>query len=182
MTAAVTKPHAYGILAQFEDADQLLDAARTARREGYRRMEAYSPYPIQELDNLIPGWSALPAMVLGAGIAGGLVGFYMQYFLAAYLYPTNIGGRPLNSWPAYVVITFEMVVLFAVCAVFGGTLFFLGFPALYHPLFRVPAFKRVTSDGFFLCIEARDGQFHPLRTSRFLRSLDPMKVWEVDSE
>lgn len=106
----------------------------------------------------------------------------MQYFLAAYVYPTNIGGRPLNSWPAFVVITFEMVVLFAVCAVFVGTLFFLGFPALYHPLFRVPAFKRVTSDGFFLCIEARDGQFHPMRTSHFLRSLDPMKVWEVDSE
>jgi len=178
----MTRPHPYGILAEFEDADGLLEAARIARRAGYRRLEAYSPYPIEELEEVIPSWSMLPPLVLSAGIAGGLVGFYLQYFLAAVAYPTNIGGRPLNSWPAFVVITFEMTVLFAVCAVFIGTLFFQGLPALYHPLFRVPAFKRVTSDGFFLCIEARDGQFHPTHTSHFLRSLDPVKVWEVDSE
>lgn len=182
MTPAQTRPHPYGILAEFEDAGQLLDAARITRRAGYRRIEAYSPYPIKELDDVIPSWSMLPAVVLGAGVAGGFIGFYMQYFLAAYAYPTNTGGRPLNSWPAFVVITFEMMVLFAVGAVFAGTLFFQGLPALYHPLFRVPAFKRVTSDGFFLCIEARDGEFHPVRTSHFLRSLDPVKVWEVDGE
>jgi len=178
----MTRPDPYGILAQFEDADQLLAGALAARSEGYRRIEAYSPYPIAELDEVIPSWSMLSPMVLGAGVAGAFVGFYMQYFLAAREYPTNIGGRPLNSWPAFVVITFEMAVLFAVVAVFFGTLFFQGFPRLYHPLSRVPAFQRATSDGFFLCIEARDGNFHPARTAHFLRTLDPLKVWEVDSE
>ena len=178
----MTRPHPYGVLAEFEDADQLLAGARAAREAGYRRFEAYSPYPIKELDEVISSWSMLPAMVFGAGVAGGFIGFYMQYFLAAWEYPTNTGGRPLNSWPAFAVITFEMAVLFAVVAVFFGTLFFQGFPSLYHPLFRVPAFKRVTSDGFFLCIEARDGNFHPTRTTHFLRSLDPLRVWEVDSE
>lgn len=178
----MTRPHPYGVLAQFEDADQLLQAARAAREAGYHRIEGYSPYPIQELDELIPGWNMLPAMVLGAGIAGGFVGFYLQYFLAAWVYPTNTGGRPLNSWPMFVVITFEMIVLFAISAVFFGTLFFEGFPELYHPLFRVPAFKRVTSDGFFLCIESRDLRFHPTSTAHFLRTLNPLKVWEVDHE
>ena len=106
----------------------------------------------------------------------------MQYFIAVDVYPTNIRGMPLNSWPAFVVITFEMTVLFALCATFFGTLFFEGLPALYHPLFRVPTFKRVSEDSFFLCIEARDGKFHPARTARFLESLGPVKVWEVDSE
>ena len=178
----MTEPHPYGIAAEFEDAGQLLGAARAARQAGYRRIEAYSPYPIKELDEVIPSWSMLPTMVFIAGVAGGFIGFYMQYFIAVDVYPTNIGGRPLNSWPAFVVITFEMAVLLALCAAFFGTLFFEGFPALYHPLFRIPAFKRVTSDGFFLCIEARDGQFHPTRTAHFLESLEPTKVWEVDSE
>lgn len=178
----ITQPHPYGILAEFEDADQLLSAARAARDAGYHRFEAYTPYPVKELDKVIPRWDMLSPMVFVAGIAGGFVGFYMQYFLAAYVYPTNIGGRPLNSWQAFAVITFELAVLFAAGAVFFCTLFFYGFPRLYHPLFRVPAFKRATSDGFFLCIEARDGNFHPTHTAHFLRSLDPTKVWQVDSE
>lgn len=178
----MTRPHPYGVLAQFEDADQLLAGAKAAREAGYHRFEAYSPYPIEELDDVIPSWDMLSTLVFAAGIAGGFAGFYMQYFLAAWQYPTNIGGRPLNSWPAFAVITFELAVLFAACAVFVGTLFFLGFPSLYHPLFRVPSFKRVTSDGFFLCIESRDGKFHPTSTAHFLRSLEPLKVWEVDSE
>lgn len=178
----MTKPHPYGVMAEFADPDDLLAATRAAREAGYRRIEAYSPYPIEELDELIPSWSMLPAMVFGAGVAGAFIGFYMQYFLAAWVYPTNISGKPLNSWQSWVVIMAEMAVLFAVLAVFFGTLLFERLPQLYHPLFRVPDFRRASSDGFFLCIEARDGQFHPTHTTRFLESLDPMKVWEVDSE
>lgn len=177
-----TRPHPYGIVAEFDDADGLVSAAQAAREAGYRRFEAYSPYPIKELDDIIPGWNMLSVIVFFSAVAGGFIGFYMQYFIAADVFPLNISGKPLNSWPSFVVIAFEMVVLFSLCAAFFGALFFEGFPALYHPLFRVPAFKRASSDGFFLCIEARDGKFHPLETSHFLRSLDPVKIWEVDRE
>jgi hypothetical protein len=170
----------YGVAAEFDGPDELLAAARAAREAGYRRIEAYSPYPIKELDHVIPSWDMVSTVVLGAGVAGGFIGYYMQYFLAATVYPTNIGGRPLNSWPAFTVITFEMTVLFAVCAVFVATLFFEGLPRLYHPLFQIPSFKRVSADAFFLCIEARDGRFNPTQTSRFLESLGPVQVWEVD--
>jgi hypothetical protein len=178
----MTKPLVYGIIAEFEDPDSLLTAARAARQAGYHRFEAYSPYPVKEFDEVIPSWHMLPVLVFVAGVCGAFIGFYMQFFIAVDVYPTNISGKPLNSWPAFVVITFEMAVLFALCAAFFGALFFEGLPALYHPLFRVPAFKRASSDGFFLCIEARDGQFHPVRTAHFLESLDPVKVWRVDSE
>ena len=178
----MTRPRPYGLLAEFDSPDELLAAARAAREAGYRRMEGYSPYPVKELDQVISSWNPVPALAFVSGVAGGFIGFYMQYFLAAYVYPTNISGKPLNSWQAYVVITFEMAVLFALCGVFFGSLYFYGFPRLYHPLFRVPSFKRVTEDGFFLCIEARDGKYHPTHTARFLRSLEPAKLWEVDRE
>jgi hypothetical protein len=177
----------YGLAAEFEDADQLLAAARAAREAGYRRFEGYSPYPIKELEEVIPRGAVIPNVILPtvvfiAGVAGAFVGFYMQYFIAAWVYPTNIGGRPLNSWPAFVVITVAMAVLFALVAAFLGTLFFEGFPQIYNPLFRIPTFERVSNDGFFLCIEAHDGHFHPNRTARFLGSLEPLQVWEVDRE
>ena len=183
----MTERRAYGIAAEFEDADQLLAAARAARTAGYRRFEGYSPYPVKELEEVIQGGKTtkdllLPAMVFFSGVAGGFIGFYMQYFIAADVYPTNISGKPLNSWQAFVVITFELSVLFAMFAAFFGTLYFEGLPQLYHPLFAIPAFRNVSKDAFFLCIEARDGRFHPGRTARFLESLDPIQVWEVDSE
>jgi len=170
----------YGIAAEFDSADELLNAARAAREAGYRRMEAYSPYPIKELDEIISYWNLLPTVVFFSGVLGGFTAFYMQYFIAAIVFPTNIGGRPLNSWPSFVVITFELTVLFAACAAFFGMLFFAGFPALYHPVFRIPTFKRASDDGFFLCIEARDRRFHRNRTARFFQDLEPVNVWEID--
>jgi hypothetical protein len=183
----VSQVRPFGLAAEFEDSDQLLAAARAARDAGYRRFEGYSPYPIKELAEVIPGGAIipnfiLPTLVFVSGIAGAFVGFYMQYFLAAWVYPTNISGKPLNSWPAWVVITMAMAVLFALVAAFLGTLFFEDFPRIYNPLFRIPTFKRVSNDGFFLCIEAHDGHFHPNRTARFLESLEPLQVWEVDRE
>lgn len=176
----MSEPRPYGVAAEFDDADQLVTAARAAREAGYRRMEAYSPYPIKELDEIIPSWNLLPTVVFFGGVLGGFTAFYMQYFIAAIVFPTNVGGRPLNSWPSFIVITFELTVLFAACTAFFGMLFFAGFPALYHPMFRIPTFKRASDDGFFLCIEARDGRFHSGRTARFLEGLEPVKVWEVD--
>lgn len=176
----MSEPRPYGIAAEFDDADQLVTAARAAREDGYRRMEAYSPYPIRELEEIIPSWNLLPTVVFLGGVLGAFTAFYMQYFIAAIVFPSNIGGRPLNSWPSFIVITFELTVLFAACSAFFGMLFFAGFPALYHPMFRVPTFKRASDDAFFLCIEARDGRFHPTRTARFLQSLEPVNVWEID--
>jgi len=183
----VTLPRPYGLAAEFEDADQLLTAARAARAEGYRRFEGYSPYPIRELFEVIPQGNVtakfvLPGLVFGAGVAGGFLGYYMQYFIAAVVYPTDIAGKPLNSWLAFVVITAAIALLFALITAFGGTLFFEKFPRIYNPLFRIPTFHRVSNDGFFLCIEATDGHFHPNRTARFLASLEPLQVWEVDCE
>ncbi len=178
----MTEPKPYGILAEFVGPTQLLAATKAAREAGYRRIEAYSPYPIKELDQFISGWDLLSTIVFGSGVAGAFIGFYLQYFIAADLYPLNISGKPLNSWQSYVVITFEMAVMFAVIAAVMGTLFFEGFPALYHPLFRVPAFRRASSDGFFLCIEARDGKYQTTATTTFLQSLEPLKVWQVDRE
>jgi Protein of unknown function (DUF3341) len=176
------EPRTYGLAAEFDDPSELVAAARAARERGYRRVEAYSPYPIKELDEVLPMWNLLPAVVLGAGLLGAGTGFYMQFFIAAIVYPVNVGGRPLNSWPSFIPILFELTVLFASVAAFFGTLFFAGFPALYHPMFRIPKFRRASDDGFFLCIEARDTRFHPVQTARFLQSLDPVSVWEVDDE
>jgi len=116
------RPKAYGMVAEFDSPDDLLAAARAAREQGYRRMEAYSPYPIKELDEVLPAWNLIPPIVLGAGVTGALTGYYLQYFIAAIVYPLNIGGRPLNSWPVFIPIIFELTVLFAACGVFRGAL------------------------------------------------------------
>jgi hypothetical protein len=176
------QPGPYGVAAEFDSPDELVAAARAARDRGYRRVEAYSPYPIKELDELLPMTNLLPAVVLGAGVLGTVTAFYMQYFIAAIVYPLNIGGRPLNSWPMWIPIMFELTVLFASCAAFFGMLYFAGFAAPYHALFRIPKFRRVSDDGFFLCIEARDPRFQATEVARFLQSLEPVSVWEVDDE
>ncbi len=173
---------AYGLVAEFDGPDELLAAARAVRENGYRHFEAYSPYPLKELDEIVPSWNLVPVVTLGAGVIGALTGYYLQYFIAAIVYPLNIGGRPLNSWPVFIPIIFELTVLFASCAAFFGMLFFAGFPALYHPMFRIPTFRRASDDGFFLCIEVRDWRSRENETVRLLESLDPVKVWEVDDE
>ncbi len=172
----------YGVVAEFDDPADLVDAARAARDRGYRRMEAYTPYPIKELDEVLPMWNLLPTVVFLAGVLGAFTAFYMEYFVAAIVYPVNVGGRPLNSWPSFIPIMFELTVLFASVAAFFAVWFFAGLPAPYHPLFRVPNFRRASDDGFFLCIEARDPKFNPEATARFLESFDPVSVWEVDDE
>lgn len=174
------KPPVYGLMAEFETPTALVNAARAARERGYWRVEAYSPFPIEELNHALRlPRNKLPLIVLAAGIMGGLVGYFLQYWSTVLYYPLNIAGRPLHSWPMYIVITFEVTVLFAAGAAFFGTLALCGFPAPYHPVFNVDRFALASRNRFFLAIEASDPLFEPQATAEFLRSLEPREVSEI---
>lgn len=170
----------YGLVAEFEQVDQLEAAADAAREAGYRTIDAYTPYPVEGLDERLGmsptrlGW-----IVLAAGIAGAVGGFFMQWYANVVFYPLNIGGKPLNSWPNWIVITFEMTVLFSA---FAAGLFMLGrngLPRPYHPIFNTPNFEAATRDRFFLCIESRDDRFDLAETRAFLEAQAPLTVSEV---
>ena len=177
----VKKSSLYGLLAEFESADSVLAAARSAYADGYRKMEAYSPFPVEGLDEAV-GFhhSRLPLIVLMGGIAGGLTGFGMECFAAMYHYPINVGGRPLFSWPAFIPVTFELTVLFAAISAVLGMLALNGLPKPYHPLFNVERFVLHGHDRFFLCIEATDPKFDGEGTKKFLERLLPKGVYEVE--
>lgn len=174
------KPPIYGLMAEFETPGELVRAARETRERGYSKVEAYSPFPIEELQHALRlPRNKLPLIVLVGGIVGGALAYLLQYWTTVWYYPLNIGGRPLHSWPMYIVITFEVTVLFAALAAFFGSLALCGFPAPYHPLFNVERFARASRDGFFLAIEANDPLFDRRGTAEFLRSLDAREVSEV---
>jgi Protein of unknown function (DUF3341) len=170
----------YGLMAEFDSPGDLLDAAQRAYEEGYRRMDAYSPFPVHGLAEAI-GFhrTRLPLLVLVGGIIGGIGGYCLQYWIAAVDYPLNIGGRPLNSWPAFIPVTFELIILVAALSAVLGMLALNGLPMPYHPVFNVPAFELATRNRFFLCIEAVDAKFDVRETRRFLESLKPSGVHEV---
>jgi len=179
MSHAVT-PAPYGIVAEFETATDLVVASKAAYAAGYREMDAYSPYPIEEAAEAI-GFhkTRVPLIVLLGGLLGGLSGFMLQYWINVIDYPLNIGGRPYNSWPAFIVPTFEMTVLFAGLSGVFGMFALNGLPMPYHPLFNVDRFGAVTRDRFFLCIEAADPKFDLVNTQEFMMSLKPLSVSEV---
>jgi hypothetical protein len=170
----------YGLLAEFDTPEELLAAARRAHAEGYRRMDAYTPFPVEGLSEAIGfrrSWVGL--IILAGGVAGGTGGFFMQYYATTIDYPINVGGRPLNSWPAYIPITFELTILAAAFAALIGMLALNGLPQPYHPVFNVPEFARASQDRFFLCIEAGDPRFDRVATARFLAGLRAREVSEV---
>ncbi len=171
----------HGLMAEFTTADQLLECARRSYQEGYRRMDAYSPYPVEGLSEAI-GFhrSRIPLLVLFGGIFGGLSGFYLQYWINVIDYPLNLGGRPYNSWPSFIPVTFELTILCAAFAAVFGLLALNRLPMPYHPVFNAPRFGLATRDRFFLCIEARDPIFDPATTRAFLESLSPL-VSEVEA-
>jgi hypothetical protein len=170
----------YGLLAEFEDPGSLVAAASHARQHGYRRMDAYSPFPIEELHEALGSHhTRLPLIVLIGGLVGCLGGYLLQYWTSAVSYPLNIGGKPLHSWPAFVPITFETTILVAALSAVLGMLALNGLPQPYHPVFNVPRFALASSSRFFLCIESRDPQFQLDDTRRFLETLNPREVTVV---
>lgn len=168
-------------MAEFDTADQLVRAARQAYAAGYRSLDAYSPFPIEGLSDALGSHaSAIPLIGLIGGVVGAASGLALQLWIHAIALPINIGGRPpLNSWPAFVPVTFEMAVLFSALSMLAGLFILNGHPEPYHPVFNVPAFVRATRDRFFLCIEARDDQFSAADTRAFLKELGAREVVDV---
>lgn len=171
----------YGVMAEFDNPSHLVAAARRTYEAGYRRINGYSPYPIEELWEAI-GFhrTGLPIIVLIGGIVGGLGGFLMQYYLSVFDYPLNVGGKPFNSWPAFIPITFETTILFAAFAAVFGMLALNKLPQPYHPVFNAPNFKLATRDHFFLVIEANDPRYNHDEVVEFLKSLEPKEVCDVE--
>jgi hypothetical protein len=173
-------PTLYGLMAEFADPNALTDAARRTYAEGYRKTDAYSPFPIE------PVWEALGVhdrpvsfFVLCGGIVGMIAGFGLCYWVSTIAYPLNVGGRPFNSWPSFIPVTFELTILVASFAAVISMIVLNGLPMPYHPVFNVPSFKRASQDGFFLTIESTDPKFDRGRTAEFLKSLGAKEVNEV---
>ncbi len=174
------RPAIYGLLAEFDTPALLVEAVERARAEGYRRMDAYTPFPVGGLAEALHfEHTRVPLITLLGGLAGCAGGYAMQYWIAVINYPQNIGGRPLHSWPAFVPVTFELTVLGAALAAVLGMLALNGLPMPYHPVFNVDRFALVSRDRFFLCVEARDAKFDRHATARFLESLGSRAVSEV---
>ncbi len=176
-----TAPMLYGIMGEFNNPSDLVAAARHTYEAGYRRINGYSPYPIEELSEAI-GFTrtSLPLIVLIGGILGGLGGFFMQYWMEVIDYPLNVGGKPYNSWPAFIPITFECTVLVAAFAAVLGMLVLNKLPQPYHPVFNAPNFALATRDRFFLVIEANDPRFVHDETKQFLQTVGARNVSDVE--
>jgi Protein of unknown function (DUF3341) len=173
-------PAVYGLLAQFDTAEKMVEATRKANEAGYTCMDCFSPYPVGEAADAMNFKTSEmgPVMFIG-GLLGATAGFLMQYYLGAYQFPVNIGGRPFMSWPSFIPITFEMMVLTAALSGVFGLIAVCGLPQLYHPLFNVPSFARASGDRFFLCIEAIDPKFEINATREFMASMQSLEVAEV---
>jgi len=169
----------YGCLAEFKSAEALLHAARSARATGYRHVEAYTPFPVEGLVEIVGSYrDRVPLITLLGGVFGGAGGYFLQWYSAVVNYPMNLGGRPYHSWPAFIPITFELTVLGASLAAVFGMLALNGLPRLYHPLFNAPVFELASRNRFFLCLRTgRDDDTDEMM--RFLSSLEPVSVHEV---
>ena len=171
----------WGLMAEFDNPTDLIAAARRARLEGYKRMDAYTPLPVEGLaEELGHHHTGMPSLVFAGAMVGALGGFGLVYYIAVIAYPVNIGGRPFNSWPAFIPIAFETTILCAALFAVLGMLALSGLPQPYHPVFNVPRFAFASRDRFFLCIESRDPKFDFKTTGEFLASLHAKGVYEVD--
>lgn len=170
----------HGLMAQFDDPEALIEAVRRTAQAGYRRYDAFTPFPLLELKELIPSRaSVLPLIALAAGIGGGLAQYLLQYWLNVVDYPLNIGGRPLHSWPTFLPATITVAIIWSAAGALIGSLVLSRLPRLHHPVFEIPEFLRASDDRFFLCIFADDPQFTADRVREFLQSLRPLQVHEV---
>lgn len=172
----------YGMMAEFDTPTALLEAARRTYQAGYRKIDAYSPFPVEGLAEEI-GFhhNAVALVVLICGILGGLTGYLMQYWCDAVTYPLNVGGRPYNSWPAFIVITFELTILFGGISALLGMLALNGLPMPYHPVFNVPRFSSASKDRFFLIVFSSDQKYNPAGVRGFFEALQPRSISEVPS-
>ncbi len=169
----------YGYLVEFDRSDDLLAAARASRAAGYTVVEAYTPFPLHGIGEILGYTNKLPWIVFAGGVFGACAGFGLQYWVSVIEYPLNIGGRPLNSWPAFIVPMFEMTILFAAFAAVFGMLWLNGLPQPYHPVFNVPHFVEASRDRFFFMILSRDPRFDMKETKRFLSEQRPLSLEEV---
>ena len=170
----------HGLMAEFEDPTSLVTATERAHKEGYRCMDAYSPFPIEELHHALGArHTRLPLIVLIGGLAGCIGGYALEYWSSVIAYPLNIGGKPLHSWPAFIPVTFECTILAAALSCVLGMLALNGLPMPYHPVFNVPRFALASRNRFFLCIEAADPKFDLEGTRDFLTTLGPREVSTV---
>ena len=177
----MTRPGLYGLMAEFSDPAEVVAAARKVREAGYRKIDAFSPYPLEALTEALGlHQSRLPLLVLLGGVTGLVAGYGLEYWASVIEYPMNIGGKPFHSWPAFIPPAFETTILFAAVTAVLGMLALNGLPEPYHPVFNVPSFALATKDRFFICIEASDPRFDPDRTWSFLVSLGPRVVAEVE--
>jgi hypothetical protein len=177
----VTTNPLYGLMASFDGPDALMAAATRAREAGFTRVDAFTPFPVEGLEEAIGRpHTKLPMIVFAGGLLGGLTGFGMQYFMEVIDYPKNIGGRPTFSWPAFVPATFEMTVLLAAFAAVIGMLVLNGLPQPYHPVFNVPQFRQASRNGFFLLIESADPKFDADQTREFLAGTNAGGVYDVE--
>jgi len=176
-----TKP-IYGLLAEFEQPEQLLEATQKTHAAGYERIDAFTPMPIEGLAEAC-GFhqTKIASITLAGGVVGCLGGFGLQYYASVISYPLNIGGRPYNSWPAFIPITFEMTVLGAAMACVVGLLVLNGLPSPYHPVFNVPRFALASRNRFFLCVKARDRRFDLAKTREFLEGLSAVGVYDIET-
>ncbi len=178
------QPVIHGLIIEFAEPAQILEATRKAWNEGYRNMDAYTPYPVDGVAAALGlKKNRIPSVVFVGGLVGAAFGFFMQYYSMAVDYPFNSGGRPYNSWPVFIPVTFEVLVLVAAFSAFFAMLFLNGLPRPHHPVFNVPGFERASQDRFFLAIEATDPKFDLAETALFLSSLGPLgPVIEVPHE
>jgi hypothetical protein len=173
-------PKLYGVLAEFDSTDHIIEAAQAAYAAGYRNMDAYSPFPVDGLAEAI-GFrrNRIPLVVLLGGISGGLLAYFMQWYTAIIDYPINVAGRPFHSWPAFIPITFELTILGAATAAVLGMLGLNGLPRPHHPVFNVPDFALASRSRFFLCIQAIDPKFDREAVREFLAGLNPRGIHDV---
>ncbi|MEO8167049.1 MAG: DUF3341 domain-containing protein [bacterium] len=181
MNFFVKRPDIYGLMAEFDAPEKILAAAELAKQEGYEHMDAFTPFPMEELtDALGIKHSKLSLFVLCCGLFGMFASFFFQYWTSVVDYPLNVGGKPLNSWPQWIPVTFEMTILFSAIGAVVGMIFRNGLPQPVHPVFNVDRFERATQDKFFLCIEASDPKFEKEKTKTFLETLNPDYISVVD--
>ena len=172
----------YGLMAEFDNVNDAITAARRTYAAGYRRMDAYAPFPVEELSEAVGFHSNGVALVcLVGGLLGGTAAYILQWWINTISYPVNIGGRPLHSWPSFIIVTFEMTILFSGLSAVFGMLSLNGLPMPYHPVFNVPQFEAASKDRFFLVVFASDRNYDPAATREFLEGLNPVSVAEVPS-